>query len=286
MTLLKSSLLFAILSFCIAAISTPVEATSKVTTMTNRAHGQSPDLHVVLDPKAYFKQKQSAISLVRAQQWEKALPLLQSLTQQYKDDGETWYLLGLSYFNLQQWQQALAPLKQALDLGYRLEMIPTGESNPNDLMVKIAKTYAQLEDENNALAWLEKALAARWDDKPKLAGRSLFSSGISTDFKNIQDSDAFKKLAGATVPEGLTRAQKWQLDLNYLVSEIKRLHVDTYHHVSEAKFTEKIHSIRSAINGLDDQQIVFEFMSLLGMLGNGHNFIIPAWGQHGSFTQF
>ena len=285
MTLLRSTLLFAVLSFCIAAISTSVEATSKVTTMTNQAQGQTPDLHVVPDPQAYFEQKQSAISLVRAQQWEKALPLIQSLTQQYKDDGETWYLLGLSYFNLQQWQQALAPLKQALNLGYRIEKIPTGESNPNDLMLKISKTYAQLEDENNALAWLEKALAARWDDKPKLAGRSLFSSGISTDFKNIQDSGAFKKLAGASVPEGLTRAQKWQLDLNYLVSEIKRLHVDTYHHVSEAKFTEKVHSIRSAINGLDDQQIVFEFMSLLSMLGNGHNFIIPAWGQYGSFTQ-
>ena len=110
MTLLKSSLLFAILSFCIAANSTSVEANSKVTTMTNKAQGQAPDLRVVPEPKAYFEQKQSAISLVRAQQWEKALPLLQTLTQQYKDDGGTWYLLGLSYFNLQQWQQALAPL--------------------------------------------------------------------------------------------------------------------------------------------------------------------------------
>jgi Flp pilus assembly protein TadD len=110
--------------------------------MTNQAEGQMPDRYVVPDPKVYFEQKQSAIALVRAQQWEKALPLLQNLTQQYKNDGETWYLLGLSYFNLQQWQQALAPLKQALNLGYRLEKIPTGESNPNDLMVKIAKTYA------------------------------------------------------------------------------------------------------------------------------------------------
>ncbi|MDH3431397.1 MAG: hypothetical protein OEQ14_15455 [Gammaproteobacteria bacterium] len=152
-------------------------------------------------------------------------------------------------------------------------------------MVKIAKTYAQLDDEKNAVAWIEKALAARWDDKPRLAGRSLFSNGVSADFKNIQGSDAFKKLAGAAVPEHMTRVQKWQLDLDYLVSEIKRLHVDMYHHMSEAEFDNKVHSIRKAISTSDDQQIVFEFMSLLGMLGNGHNFIIPAWGQHGSFTQ-
>ncbi len=281
----KSSLLFTVLSFCILAISTSVEATSKVTNMTNQAQGQKPGVHVVLDPRAYYEQKQSAITLARAEQWEKASSLLQGLTLQYKEDGQTWYLLGLSYFNLQQWQQALAPLKQALNLGYRLENIPTGESNPNDLMVKIAKAYAQLADEKNALTWLEKALAARWDDKPKLAGRSLFSSGISTDFKNIQDSDAFKKVAGNSIPKNLTRVQRWQLDLDYLVSEIKRLHVDMYHHVSEAEFTYKVHSIRKAINTLDDQQIVFEFMSLLGMLGNGHNLIIPAWGKYGSFTQ-
>ena len=281
----RSLFLFTAFSFCIAAISTSVEATSKVTDMTNRAQGQLPGVHVVRDPKAYYEQKLSAIALARAEQWERALPLLQSLTQQYEEDGETWYLLGLSYFNVQQWQQALAPLKQALGLGFQLERIPTGASNPNDLMVKIAKAYAQLEDEKNALIWLEKALAARWDDKPKLAGRSLFSSGISADFKNIQDSDAFKKLSGASMPGSLTRVQKWQLDLDYLVSEIKRLHVDMYHHVSEAEFTNKVHSIRKAINTLDDQQIVFEFMALLGMLGNGHNFIIPAWGKYGSFTQ-
>ena len=281
----KSPFLFTVFSFCIAAISTSVEATSKVTNMTNQAQGQLPGVHVVRDPKAYYEQKLSAIALARAQQWENALPLLQDLTQQYKEDGQTWYLLGLSYFNLQEWQQALAPLKQALNLGYRLENIPTGAGNPNDLMVIIAKAYAQLDDEKNALTWLEKALAARWDDKPKLAGRSLFSNEISADFKNIQDSEAFKNLAGDSVPENLSRVQKWQLDLDYLVSEIKRLHVDMYHHVSEAEFTNKVHSIRKAINTSGDQQIVFEFMSLLGVLGNGHNLIIPAWGKYGSFTQ-
>jgi len=74
----------------------PAEAPSKVTGMTNQAMGQIPGVHVVRDPKAYYEQKQSAITLARAQQWQKALPLLQSLTRQYKEDGQTWYLLGLS----------------------------------------------------------------------------------------------------------------------------------------------------------------------------------------------
>ncbi|MFT5544158.1 MAG: hypothetical protein ACI96N_003377 [Arenicella sp.] len=152
-------------------------------------------------------------------------------------------------------------------------------------MVKIAEAYSMLNDKKNSLIWLEKALAARWDDKPKLAGRSLFQQGKSEHFTNIENSNEFRKLAGDFVPPNLTREQSWLFDLHYLVSEVKRLHVDPFHTISQSSFEAQVKLIETKIAALNDHQIIFEFMKLLGSLGNGHNFIIPAWGKHGNFKQ-
>jgi hypothetical protein len=67
--------------------------------------------------------------------------------------------------------------------------------------------------------------------------------------------------------------------------EIERLHVHPYHATSAQALEQKVHDINRRIPGLSDKQVVFAFMQLLGMLGNGHNFIIPAFGEKGSFNQ-
>ncbi len=258
-------------------LGTNVAASNKSTQMTNSAIGRAPTEIKVPDPILYYANREKAIELVRNQKWQEAKPLLQTLTTQFKDDGDTWFVLGLTHIGLEEWHEATVALENALALGTRLFGMPGGGANPNDMMIRLAEAYGQMGDENGAMHWVDEALTARWDDRPTLAGNS--------NFKSFQESEIFKRAAGTYLPEDLSRDEGWRYDLHYLAGEIKRLHVHPFHATSTKAFEQKVSNLDRSIPELSDQQIVFAFMQVLGMLGNGHNLLIPAYGEKGSFNQ-
>lgn len=83
----------------------------------------------------------------------------------------------------------------------------------------------------------------------------------------------------------MSRDEGWRYDLHYLAAEIKRLHLHPYHPISAAAFKQQVNDINRRIPALSDQQVVFFLMQLLGTLGNGHNFIIPVFGEKGPSKQ-
>ena len=64
--------------------------------------------------------------------------IIESLTSKYPDDGDAWYTLGLTYFQLKKWGKAIAALKKTLDFGTILSNVPTGSAPSNDIMNNIA----------------------------------------------------------------------------------------------------------------------------------------------------
>jgi tetratricopeptide (TPR) repeat protein len=272
--------------FCLMLLSGfNVFASNKSTEMTNSAIGRAPTDIQVASPVRYYADRIKAIELVKSEKWQEAKPLLQKLTAGFKDDGDTWFVLGLTYLELKQWQKAIDALENALALGTRLHHMPGGGANPNDMMIRLAEIYGQMGDESQAIHWINQALKARWDDRPTLAGTSFFQPGKNPNFRAFEGSEAFERAAGSYLPSDLTRDEGWRYDLHYLASEIKRLHVHPYHATSAAKFEQKVNDINRRIPELSDRQLVFAFMELLGTLGNGHNFIVPAFGEKGSFNQ-
>lgn len=253
--------------------------------LTNKALHIEAIVSGVKNPLTYFQSKTEAIRLARDQQWLEVNKLTQKLTNDFRGDGDTWYLLGLSFFESSDYANATTALQQALSLGTSLKGIPNGASNPNDLMVKIAEAYAELNDQPKTEEWLEKALVARWDDRPTLTGESLFKSRTNPHFERFAQSSSFKTLVGNDVKATLMRDEKWRYDLQFLVSEIKRLHVAMYQNMTEQEFAQKTAAIDHAIPRLTDAQIVYQFMELIALLGNGHNLLIPAWGEAGNFQQ-
>ena len=258
-------------------LATPRFGTNRSTDMTNSAIGRDPADINVTDPVSYYANRVRAIQLVTDENWQEAKPLLQELTAEFKDDGDTWFILGLTHMGLEQWQEATEALENSLALGTRLFGMPGGGANPNDMMIRLAEAYAQMGNENQAIHWINQALTARWDDRPRLAG--------NPNFKSFQASEAFERAAGSYLPKGLSRDEGWRYDLHYLADEIKRLHVHPYHATSAEAFEQKVSDIDRRIPELSDKQVVFAFMQLLGTLGNGHNFIVPAFGDKGSFYQ-
>lgn len=257
--------------------SVNILASDKSSKMTNNSIGQSPAFNKVEDPVQYYVNRLKAHELVRQEDWQAAQPILESLTNQFADDGDTWYILGLTYLQLQEWGKAIVALKKTVDLGTILSNIPVGSPPSNDIMINIAEAYAELGQAENAIAWIKKSLAFRYDDRKNLID--------NIHFKKIARTKAFQEVSGSFLPNDLSRVESWQFDLQFLVSEIKRLHVNMYHTISENNFETMVAIIHKKIPTLSDQQIVFEFMKLLASTGNGHNFIVPAYAKRGSFSQ-
>ena len=285
MNLNRTSICFAMAATLLGAISIRVMAQNKATEMTNSAIGRSPTSIKVSEPAVYYANRVNALKLVRQKNWQEAQPILKELTEQFQDDGDTWYILGLTYLQLEEWEKAIPALKNALELGTVLHSIPTGSAPSNDIMIKVAEAYGHLGDEENAIAWINKSLSARWDDRPKLAGTSLFQQGKNPSFEAFETSESFQRAAGSYLDKSLSRDDAWRHDLKFLVEEIKRLHVNMYHTISPQAFQSRVDQINKEIPSLTDQQVVFEFMQLLALVGNGHNLIIPGFGAKGAFSQ-
>ncbi|MEZ7204326.1 hypothetical protein [Pseudoalteromonas sp. DY56-GL79] len=264
------------LTFSSLFIAQPAKAEPiRVLTSTSEQAHVAQQL-TVKSPVDYLNTRINALALVRSKNWQQALPQLQKLTKSYQDDGDTWYLLGLTQIQLTHYEQAIIALKKALSLGVNLTNIPTGSRPSNDIMIKIAGAYAAQGKVNEANEWLSKSLSARYGERSSLATRSVFDS--------IKDNEQFQRLTGNYKDTSLNREQQWNADLDFLLSEIKRLHVNEQAS-NNPDLIALANNLRSDIPKLTDQQIVFGMMKMIGTLGNGHNFIVPTFGEKGNFTR-
>ncbi|MGM0906170.1 MAG: TPR end-of-group domain-containing protein [Pseudomonadota bacterium] len=272
---MKKLFITAVLGF--AFTTAPVLATSKSNVMTNDAIGQSPSINFPDSGAEYWNMRTKAVNFARQREWEKAIPLLEKLTKQYQDDGDTWFLLGHGYLQAEQYKKAITALERTLQIGTIMSGIKSASSPSNDIMIKIAQCYSAIGNKTEALAWIQKAIEFRWDDRKSLINNAKF--------EKVSDTVQYQKLSGEFLNPELSRNDAWTYDLYFLLSEIKRLHVDPYHKISAEELELKTKSIAENIPNLNDQQIVFQFMDLLAAVGNGHNFIVPTHSLKGAFTR-
>lgn len=236
-----------------------------------------PTINLVDDPAQYYAKRVRARDFVFEEKWKIALPLLEELVAQYPDDGDTWYMLGITRMQTDYWVGAIAALENTIELGTMLRSVPTGSSPSNDIMVLIAQCYAALGDAENTRKWINKSLAARYDDRPSLNEKSYLEGALS--------AVEYQKLVGDYLKPNMSRDALWRADLAHLSSEMLRLHFNLYGDMSQSKFQKQVNDIDARIPFLSDEGIVFEFMKLVGKLRSGHNLIIPTNGAKGSFSR-
>jgi tetratricopeptide (TPR) repeat protein len=226
----------------------------------------------------YFQQRKEAISLVKNEQWQAAIVILENLTEHYQNDPDLFYALGLSYYQVEQYQNAITALKKTLNLGGTIITgIPTGSAPSNDIMVKIAEAYAEDGDKDNALLWLRKGFASRYDEKPFIKGSSAF--------KSFNEDEDFLELFGIHTQKDITREEAWSRDLTYLENRINELLYVPNQAISQTDLSKEILAIKTNIVSLTDEQIVFKIMKLFGALGSGHNIIIPTSPNKGALKK-
>jgi len=232
----------------------------------------------VENPVEYLNKRNEAIRLAKNEKWKEAIVVLESLTEQYQNDSDIYYILGLSYYQTEQYQNAITALKNTLDLGgTNLSGIPTGSHPSNDIMIKIAMAYALHGDKSSAMLWLQKGFAARYDEKPFLKDDPAFEA-----FKQDQD---FLLLFGNDTQEEITREEAWAKDLDYLEKRILELHYNLHLALAETDFTKSFLELKSSIDSLSDEQIIVALMRIFGGLGNGHNLILATSPKMGALKK-
>jgi len=232
----------------------------------------------IKNPIEYFNQRNEAISLGKTAKWLEAIPLLEDLTKYYQSDPDLFYLLGLSYYEVEQYQNSISALKKTLDLGGTgLSGIPTGSSPSNDIMIKIAQAYAEDGDKDNAMIWLQKGFASRYDEKPFLKGNSTF--------KSFNENKDYLELFGDNTQTDITREEAWARDLSYLEKRINELLYNFGRGISKADLSKEIAAIKTNLAMLSDEQIVVEIMKIFGSFGSGHNAIVPTSPSKGALKK-
>lgn len=226
----------------------------------------------------YANHRNEAINLVKNEKWQESIEILKNLTKQYQNDADLFYLLGLSYYETGQFKNAIIVLKKTLESGGTiLRDIPTGSAPSNDIMIKVAKAYAEDGDKENALLWLQKGFASRYDEKPFLKDDPAF--------KNFITDDEFLALFGNDNQTKITREESWTKDLSYLEKRINELHYSPNHSISKTELSKEFQNLKTKIATLNDEQIVVELMKIVGSLGNGHNLIIPTSPNKGALKK-
>ena len=282
---MKNAVFLIFLTLMVCACGNTVESQNSqirgqqnaATKFTNDAYGQFASMGKLANPAEYFRKRSRAVELSLASEWMLARAMLADLVTEYPDDGDTWYLLGISSMNTEDWRGAISAFERTFELGTNLKGVPTGSSPANDIMIRIAEAYAALGDGSISKIWIERALAARYDDRPFLAG--------NTQFEKVLSAEELQTVSGDFVGDGLSRDALWREDIRALESELRRLHVDLHNRLSAAEFENRIEEIDQRIPSLTDQEIVFELMKLMGALGSGHNLLVPTNGAKGSFSR-
>ncbi len=234
--------------------------------------------NTIKSPLEYIHYRNEAINLVKDEKWQESIEILKNLTTQYQNDADLFYLLGLSYYETGQFTNAIMVLKKTLESGGTiLTDIPTGSAPSNDIMIKIAKAYAEDGDKENALLWLQKGFASRYDEKPFLKGDAAF--------KDFIEDEKFLALFGNDNQANITREETWVKDISYLENRINELHYSPYHAISKTELSKAILNLKTKIASLNDEQIIVELMKIVGSLGNGHNLIIPTSPNKGALKK-
>lgn len=212
----------------------------------------------VLTSTSYYSLLKDARKEQAASHFKEAADKFERLAASNPASGEAWLQLGNCYYEIKQPAKAIEPYKRALDLG---------QGAIENTAYNIGCCYALSGDKENAFKWVEKALAMRFED------RSLIQR--DTDLTILRDDPRFKKLAGLPPKENASRDEQWRYDIDFLVSEMRRMHYRWSVEGLPKGVEEGAKSLRANVSKLSDDEIMVGMQKLLAKLQDGHSNLRP-----------
>jgi hypothetical protein len=205
---------------------------------------------------AHYRASRRAQRLVAAAQYADAEVVLQKLVRETPGDGRLWDLLARARDRRADARGAVDAYRHSADLGY--------DAGPWTAY-RMAELFARLGVRDSAIVWLQRSLAARWDDRPAIAADTAFAS--------LRADPAFERLAGTLPNVPRSRVDGWRSDIDFLVREARRMHAGPSRPAFSAAFASAAGALKARVPGLSDDQILMALRRVVVLLGDGHSVI-------------
>jgi tetratricopeptide (TPR) repeat protein len=149
---------------------------------------------------------EKAVSLYKQGQFQAAIVEFQRVVAEFPNHADSWKFIGLAYYQLQQYDQALPALQKAIELKQS-----EGKSDP-DLLLALSRAKISLKQYDQALPQLETLVRQR----PDLAANHYMLGVAYANLNRSEDAIASFRTAAKLQP---TDADTWQ----YLSIQLLRL---------------------------------------------------------------
>ena len=206
------------------------------------------------DPQEFYEDLEQARRHMDEGDFVEARSLFDSLVRRAPKNASLRYQLGMCHWQTGQPREAVQNLTAALEMGM---------GTPPLVSYWIAGLHANLGEAEVALDWLSRALEFRYVNR----------AGVATDasFSSLREEARFKELAGLLPEREFTREQGWSYDLDFLLAEIRRMHPLPGGHPDGSPVQSAIEDLNRRVTDLDDTQVTFELLKIIGLLGDGHS---------------
>lgn len=212
----------------------------------------------VMSPAEFHRASEAADAFYQKGDHVNAADSYKKLTDAYPLNGEYWRRLGMSLYRAGRFAEAIAPLEKAESSGIMIA--------PQYTAVYIAECYARTGNKEKALDSLQTALTKyRFNQKPSLLNNKSFET--------LKTDPRFRQLAGLLPDRKFTRTEGWSYDIDYLLSEIRRLNAVYSKAELPADLLRAADELKKRIPKLTNEQMMFEMQHLLVMLHQAHNTI-------------
>lgn len=214
-------------------------------------------------PPAILSLKQTAERAYDAGEWPAAVTGYGQLVRLNPDDGDAWLRLGRARLYVRDCRGAIGAYSAGIELGFA-----DRARGPYSL----ARMYAQCGEREKALQQLRRSLDQGYPERMEIAGDEAFA-GLSRD-------PEFQALVNPPASPA-DRIGGWGADLDYLTSEIRRIHYTYRTSPLPAAYLEGATRFRSAISAMSDTEATLSLQRLLATLGDGHTLVYPFGMERG-----
>jgi hypothetical protein len=208
------------------------------------------------DPDDPVALREVAAAAYRSRDAETALKLYSSLVATFPDDPEAWFGLSRAH----EWT---GNLDAAIEAGERVQQL--GYTSTANLSYRLAQLNARAGNTSTALAWIERALEERYEDRPNI--------GSDDAFVQLRNDPMFVKLAAILPADNMTRTEGLRFDIDYLVEEARRMHAGPARPAHSPGFEAAARDLWKAVPEISDAEFLAGVMKLLAILNDGHSAI-------------
>jgi len=207
------------------------------------------------EPLSYFDHVREGRRLFDEQKYAEAAEVLRKAVSQYPKDGSVWIQLGQALRLSDKPKEAIAAYEKGLEL--------TSPWPPAGVRLSLAQAYLVLGNKEMAYRVLERMMQEdQYTQKPALYDHPAFAA--------IRNEPRFLKLVGRIDTSKMSREEGWRTDIDYLVSEIKRVNHLYRKQPLPEELTARQRALKRDVGKLTDEEIFLGMGRMLSPLKQGH----------------